>query len=644
MKPRRQKPAAPHPRPAEAAAAPPPDPTAEAWNAVGAAGLWLAAFLLYAPGVYPDVGPVDSGELALAAWAPGVAHAPGFPAYVFAGWLWSRLLAWGSVAWRLNLFSAACAALAVSAAYRLGLRLLVPPPASPPSAGARGMAAAGALLLATGPVFWHWALTTEVYAFHSWLMAAACCFAFSAAGRRRRQILCGIFTGMALAVHWVSVLALLPLLLGLLWPAQARPRSGSHRRSGWQEWTLPAGSALGAALLFYLGLMALARSAPLLNWGSPTTPERLWWHITARQYQTNLFSASGPELLSALGGNLALWLRESGYAGLLLVFWGAWGWHRRPDRGPLLWGWLASVLLTLSLGTLQAAAYSHPTQDRDAYLLPLFFCSSLAAASGMQALAARIPGAAKGAARALPWLAMAALVLLAAVRLPGRSRAGDTASADYARNALRTVAPQALVLAADWQLVSPSLYLTEVCGFRRDVLLIDIPLWQNRPWYLDQFARRDPGRAAEWKPFLDPFLSELRVFEAGRLQDSSRIARAYAGLLEAMLQCRERPVYLDSAAREHFRQFGAGRSGFFLPEGLLFRYYAQNPPGSLPELDWAMDSLLDRRYGEEPIRQHMREQHRGMLQQRLLFYRQRGETPQAARVQELADRWFPPQP
>ncbi len=95
------------------------------------AGLAAALAALYAFTLTPGVPPTDSGELALAAWLPGVAHAPGFPLYVLIGWLWTHLLPFGRVIWRLNLLSAACGALAVGLTYALALRTLRRPTQGP---------------------------------------------------------------------------------------------------------------------------------------------------------------------------------------------------------------------------------------------------------------------------------------------------------------------------------------------------------------------------------------------------------------------------------------------------------------------------------------------------------------------------------
>ena len=73
----------------------------------------LAAFAVYVRTACRTVYVGDSGELAAAVHTLGVAHPPGYPAYVLLGKLFSVLLPWGRPVWRLNLFSATMTAVSV---------------------------------------------------------------------------------------------------------------------------------------------------------------------------------------------------------------------------------------------------------------------------------------------------------------------------------------------------------------------------------------------------------------------------------------------------------------------------------------------------------------------------------------------------
>jgi hypothetical protein len=140
-------------------------------NAIVAALLGLASFVLYARTLAPGVLGGDSGEMQFAAYLGGIAHPTGYPLYLVLGWLWSRLLPWGDAAWRMNLFSALWGGAAVGLTYLLVERLLaVGTPAVP--AVARLLAAAvAALAFACSEVFWSQAVVAEIYTLHAVFVA-----------------------------------------------------------------------------------------------------------------------------------------------------------------------------------------------------------------------------------------------------------------------------------------------------------------------------------------------------------------------------------------------------------------------------------------------------------------------------------------
>src|SRR5216110_36281 len=76
-----------------------------------AGAVFVVALLLYTLTLAPTVTLVDSGELILAAWGPGVAHPPGFPLWVMLAHL-ASLVPLGNIAARINFSSALFAALA----------------------------------------------------------------------------------------------------------------------------------------------------------------------------------------------------------------------------------------------------------------------------------------------------------------------------------------------------------------------------------------------------------------------------------------------------------------------------------------------------------------------------------------------------
>ena len=85
----------------------------------------LAAFavpaILYVASVSPEPASWDTAELQGVPYILGISHPTGFPFYVLLGYAWSHLVAFGSVAWRMNALSGVAIAVAAAAAYAVAL-------------------------------------------------------------------------------------------------------------------------------------------------------------------------------------------------------------------------------------------------------------------------------------------------------------------------------------------------------------------------------------------------------------------------------------------------------------------------------------------------------------------------------------------
>lgn len=83
---------------------------------------FLATMIIYLLTLAPDLSAGDNGELATAVYFLGVGHAPGYPFYTIMCKLFTYIPI-NSIAWRTNLFSATCGALAVAFLYLILAKL-----------------------------------------------------------------------------------------------------------------------------------------------------------------------------------------------------------------------------------------------------------------------------------------------------------------------------------------------------------------------------------------------------------------------------------------------------------------------------------------------------------------------------------------
>jgi hypothetical protein len=96
------------------------------WASLGVA--FCVMMVIYCRTLAPEVTLEDSGELVTGSYYAGIPHPPGYPVWTIYSWLWTRLVPFGSIAWRVSLaeaFSGAMACGLVALIVSAGSRLLV---------------------------------------------------------------------------------------------------------------------------------------------------------------------------------------------------------------------------------------------------------------------------------------------------------------------------------------------------------------------------------------------------------------------------------------------------------------------------------------------------------------------------------------
>lgn len=484
----------------------------------GSLGLYLATM---APGLPPGH---DSAELVTAAKVLGIAHPPGYPVYVLSGHALLSLLP-GDPAWVMNLFSAVSGALAVALAALAISRLT--------GSNLSGLLAAGLFACARTP--WRMAVGAEVFSLHLVLLAGLLAVtAFwreaSESGRRTWMAVGCLVLGLGLAHHQTIVLVV-PGVLGYLWLA----RDG--RRLGWSPFCL---AALALGMAPYAWIPWRAAQDPPLNWGNPDSPGRFFW-VLARQgyggFKLSQVSGTEPAVayhLEAWARSLLIW-QYPFFGTVVGVLGGAVGLlRRRPEA--LLFG-----MLWLLAGPVWAVVGAQPRGEGFLDMMERFYAASDLGFAGLIGLglawAVRSPG---------PWpgrLAVGAcglgLVAGFALNLPACSERDQHHVPDSLQAMLAGMPPGALVVTGNDLTSGMMLYATLV---------------QDRP--LDHLPAG--LSASDW------FLATLPADRAQALRQG--------GLPGLLAQARSRgvPVYLDFLP--------AGVEGFFVPEGLLYRYLAPGEP------------------------------------------------------------------
>lgn len=406
--------------------------------------LGLVLFLIYALGASHTIYVGDSGELVAAVHTLGIPHPSGYPLYVLLGKLWTVLVPVGSIAFRMSLFSAFCAATAASGLYlvarQLGLTALT--------------ASFSSLLLAFSPSFWSQANIQRVYSLNALFLVMALGLSVAWFQRRDPKMLVAAFFVAALGATNHTYMGVFVIALGLF---ALVTEPGLLRRP---RVLLASATAVILGLLPYLYLPLRSRTNPRLDWGNPETIRATLDVILRREAWERAWFEAPADLLTIAGDLLARIGTELFWLGAVLAAFGIFFTRRR--------GWPALLLLLAAFGNFLAMALHGSRTDLFfwyRYYIPTFVIVALLAGLGLEILRERLSSK----------LAVAALLLplsMLVVGYPQFDRSRYRIADDFSRTLLETLPPGAHLSATDDNILFVLIHLQLVEGVRPDVDLI----------------------------------------------------------------------------------------------------------------------------------------------------------------------------
>ncbi len=453
---------------------PPPDDSEghrPGW--VAPAVVMAIALGLYVATLMPGMAFDDWGEMQTVPHVLGVAHPTGYPTYLLTAWLF-ELLPIGSVAWRANLLSAVCVAVALGSLTAIGQRIGVRP----------WLAAVAALATGAVATVWASALVAEVNPLHLALMALLIhrSLVWADDKRLRDLALGGLLVGLGLGNHLLTGVRR-PVLRALRAVGRtARPareaavaaRAGARGRRG--RGGLPVHPARGAREpAAALQPPDHPRRHPVPRHGR-AVPRPVQRPVHDEQHR------AVPVVVRRAGGAGGLEgdarrSRSSASIGLgLLVL-------RRPAFGLACWA-------ALIAGIDVWANYLH----LEHYLLVPWLLLGIGVAVALDTVATLLTGAlarlsaGDGAARVVV-LGTAAVgaglaIALVVVNLPTVDRHDDNSGQAYADEMMTKLPPNAAIFSY-WASTTPLWHARFVEGMRPDVLIVDdtnivYEGWQSR--------------------------------------------------------------------------------------------------------------------------------------------------------------------
>ena len=186
---------------------------------------FIIVFSFYLLTLAPGLVGGDAGEHQLAVPLLGIPHTTGYPLYVLVGKVWTLLLPIGSLAWRMNLFSAVGGALAASLTALVIYHLAEAVFPNPTGSGWAG-AVVGGLALSFGFTLWHWSIIAGIRSFNVFFFALLTLQAIIWAAQQKRgqtkraeQTLrwLALSVGLSLAHHRTTLLYLPSLMVWIWW-------------------------------------------------------------------------------------------------------------------------------------------------------------------------------------------------------------------------------------------------------------------------------------------------------------------------------------------------------------------------------------------------------------------------------------------
>jgi hypothetical protein len=360
-------------------------------------GLFLASFVLYLRTLAPSLLFGDSAEFQTIAYTLGLGHPTGYPVYILFAKLFTFLPV-ADIAYRVNLFSAFCAALTVSIVFLIIRKL----------GGTYVSAMFGALTLALTPLFWKYASIAEIYA-SSALCLAIILFTvlqWKETNHPRWLFVAGLFSGLSLGIHTTVMLAAPAILIYLASsPLSMRdreaPRSGGL---GVRGKSASLGVFVGVVVFLgsFLFLDFLNSPAGYFNtaiypslsvWGMTSADvdspfERLAFLYFPPQFKGQFFSVSTNEVKTRLADFAtetarSLWLALLGFISLLI-----------PQKDSSA-RWREAILLIVAFLGFLTFAITYNVFDFYVYYVPSILILSILVGLGMNAIVemvAFVPG------------------------------------------------------------------------------------------------------------------------------------------------------------------------------------------------------------------------------------------------------------
>lgn len=543
----------------------------------------IITFIIFLLTLAPSVIQIDSGELAAVQSTLGIAHPTGYPLFTLLGYLFSLIPLPFTQMYQLNLLASLwCSAGIGVFTYsmlivldHLKLFSIIKESVKQQKKSKRKQTErqasrreiimsdkvklfgvfAGAMILAFSRTFWFQSTSVEVYSLHILLINLIILFLIKAYIADKNG-------GLKDVKHWLLFAFLLALgfsnhmttLLILPSAAYIYFNSRGFNKDSFKTILIMLAVFFPVLVLIYLYLPLRASANPEINWGNPVDFERIFRHISGKQYQVWLFSSTDAAkrqfiyFFNSLPKefSISLFVTAIGlfasyfYAKKIFVF--------------LILLFISTVLYSINYDIV----------DIDSYFLLAFISLSMFAVFGTSKLFELIRF------KKLSFILPASIIIMfIVIELFSNYKDVDQSSTyafeDYTKALVGSAEKNSIIFSYQWDyFISPAYYFQFVESYRKDVAIVDKELLR-RSWYFNQLNKNYPQLFDELKSEVNLFLEALKPFERDKNYNAQLLETRYQNIMTGLAATNidESTFYIASEIFDNEMQ----RGEFVLPPG-----------------------------------------------------------------------------
>lgn len=537
----------------------------------------IFVFIIYLFTLAPSVVQIDSGELTAVQATLGIAHPTGYPLFTMIGYLFSLIPLPFSKIFQLNILAAIYCSIGVGVfTYTIKYcldNILVFRKKNLSKESAKKekkkskeqstekqieipenfkliTAVFGGLSLAFSRTFWFQSTSVEVYSLHLLLITLIIFFLLKAYVKsfENDKLSNWLLFAFFLALGFTNHLTTLMILPGTAYLYFSRYKFNS---ASFKKLALMITLFILVLIAIYSYLPLRASQNPILNWGNPIDWERIYRHVTGRQYQVWLFTS-----FDSAGKQFNhFWniLPFEFFIGLLFVLIGLIvSLFRSKTLGLFI---LISFLFTLFY------SINYDIHDIDSYFLLAFIMLAFFSSFGALKILEM---------KSLPKnYGLIGLGLVLVIQLFFNFREVDQSGVytyeDYTKAILNTSPKNSIIFSYQWDyFISASYYYQYVENQRKDITIIDKELLR-RSWYYNQINNHDPNILSGVNNEVDQFLIALQPFERDEKFDANRLENLYRTIMSNLIKTNvsKRDYFIAPELVDHEMK----RGEFKIPDG-----------------------------------------------------------------------------